>query len=46
MQSEGQRLAQAAGADIAPNVKLMSICMEALPKILAGAPLQLAVPRI
>lgn len=36
LQSTGKRLAQGPGAGIATNIKLVSVCMEALPKILAG----------
>ena len=36
LQSTGTRLAQGPGAGIASNIKLVSVCMEALPKILAG----------
>ena len=37
LQQTGQRLMQGPGANIVTNIKLVSACMQALPRILAGA---------
>lgn len=40
LQQTGERLMQGIGANISTNIKLVSVCMQALPKILAGVPTQ------
>ena len=40
LQHTGERLMQGPGADISTNIKLVSVCMQALPKILTGVPTQ------
>ena len=41
LHSTGERLAQGPGASIRANIKLVSVCMQALPRILAGPSLHI-----